>query len=195
LAERVELSITRFLLAKLHLESLAAKPTIKAIRDTLKHLPKGLSDTYDIVMLRIDGQSEEDRKVAHSALTWVANAKRPLTIEELRTALAIEPDARQLDKDNLMDIAIILAACAGLVIIDKRYSIVRLVHYTTQEYLDKIQAEKFPDAQTNITHTLLTFLASDGFPARSWGLRDPPPSRGVFSVLLGTCCRTARSST
>ncbi|KAF7365837.1 hypothetical protein MVEN_00457900 [Mycena venus] len=157
-----------FLLAKLHLESLITKPTIKAIRNALEHLPKGLNDTYDIGMQRIDSQSEEDRKVAHSALTWVANAKRPLSVEEVQTALAIEPDARQLDKDNLMDINLILAACAGLVIMDEQHSIVRLVHYTTQEYLDSIQSERFPDAQTEITRALLTLLAFDGFPESSW---------------------------
>ncbi|KAF7344738.1 ANK-REP-REGION domain-containing protein [Mycena venus] len=157
-----------FLLAKLHLESLTAKPTIKAVREGLRHLPKDLNDTYDIVMQRIDSQNEEDRKVAGSALTWVANAKRPLTVDELRTALAIELNTRQLDKDNLMNIELILAACAGLVIMDEQRSVVRLVHYTTQEYLDSIQPSRFPDAQTEITRTLLTFLAFDGYPDTSW---------------------------
>ncbi|KAF7365839.1 ANK-REP-REGION domain-containing protein [Mycena venus] len=170
-----------FLLAKLYLESLTAKPTIKAVRDALKHLPKGLNDTYDVVMLRIDGQSEEDRKIGHSAITWIANAKRPLTVEEIQTALAIEPDARQLDKDNLMNIELILAACAGLVIVDEQRSVVRLVHYTTQEYLDSIQADQFPNAQTEITRALLTLLAFDGFPHSSWRpWKNLPPSRRVF---------------
>ncbi|KAJ7362830.1 hypothetical protein DFH08DRAFT_841545 [Mycena albidolilacea] len=164
-----------FLLAKLHLESLMAKPTIKAVREALKRLPKGLNDTYDIVMQRIDSQSEEDRNVAHSALTWVVNAKRPLTVEEVQTALAIEPNTQQLDKDNLMDIELILAACAGLVILDGQRSVVRLVHYTTQEYLDSIQTEQFPDAQMEITRTLLTFLAFDGLPDSSWNIRKLPP--------------------
>ncbi|KAF8214458.1 ankyrin repeat-containing domain protein [Mycena galopus ATCC 62051] len=119
-------------------------------------------------MQRIDGQSEEDRRIAHSAIIWVANAKRPLNVEEIRTALAVEPDARQLNKDNLMDIELIVAACAGLIILDVQRSVVRLVHSTTQEYLDSIQAEQFPDAQTDITRTLLTLLAFDGFPDSSW---------------------------
>jgi hypothetical protein len=57
-----------------------------------------------------------------------------------------------------VDIETILAVCAGLVIVDKESFVVRLVHYTTQEYLDNIQPVLFPDAQTEITHTLLTFL-------------------------------------
>jgi hypothetical protein len=59
--------------------------------------------------------------------------------------------------------------------VDKESSVVRLVHYTTQEYLDKIQTEKFPDAQTEITRTLLTFLAFDGYPDSSWKSGNLPP--------------------
>jgi hypothetical protein len=51
---------------------------------------------------------------------------------------------------------------------DKQLSVVQLVHYTTQEYLDSIQAHKFPDVQQEITCTLLTFIAFDGFPDSSW---------------------------
>ncbi|KAF8162056.1 ankyrin repeat-containing domain protein [Mycena galopus ATCC 62051] len=157
-----------FLLAKLHIESLSTKNTIKAVREALKVLPKNLHDSYHIAMQRIQDQSEEDKTTARSTITWVANAKRPLAVEELRVALAVEPGTHQVDEENLLDIERILAVCAGLVIVDKESSVVRLVHYTTQEYLDSIQAQLFPDAQTEITRTLLTCLAFDGFPNSSW---------------------------
>ncbi|KAJ7847897.1 hypothetical protein B0H14DRAFT_2213624, partial [Mycena olivaceomarginata] len=67
-----------FLLAKLHIESLSKKNTIKAIGEALNVLPKNLHDSHNIAMQRIENQSEEDRITAHSAITWVANAKRPL---------------------------------------------------------------------------------------------------------------------
>ncbi|KAJ6545367.1 hypothetical protein B0H19DRAFT_861021, partial [Mycena capillaripes] len=125
-----------FLLARLHIESLSTKNTIKAVREALKVLPNNLRDSYDIAMLRIEAQTEEDRKITHSTLAWVANAKRPLKVADITVALAIEPGAQQLDEDNFLDIDIILAVCAGLVIVDEQLSVVRLVHYTTQEYLD-----------------------------------------------------------
>lgn len=78
--------------------------------------------------------------IAHSTFTWVVNAKRPLTVQELQVALAIESGAKKLDVDNLLDIEIILSVCAGLVIVNEQLSVVRLVHYTTQEYLDSIQS-------------------------------------------------------
>ncbi|KAJ7351373.1 hypothetical protein DFH08DRAFT_669216, partial [Mycena albidolilacea] len=135
----------------------------KAVRKALTGLPKNLYEGYDVAMQRIEAQNEEDREIAHSTLIWVANAKRPLSVEELRVALAVEPETQQLDKENLLKIEIILGVCAGLVIVDKESSVVRLVHYTTQEYWDRIQAQQFPNAQTQITYTLLTFLNFDGF--------------------------------
>ncbi|KAJ7041372.1 ankyrin repeat domain-containing protein [Mycena alexandri] len=164
-----------FLLAKLHLESLSTKNTIKAVRGALKELPKDLHDSYDVAIQRIDAQHKDNRKTARSTLTWVANAKRPLTVEELRVALAVEPGTHQLDKENLMSIQRIVSVCAGLVIVDERLSVVRLVHYSVQEYLDSIQAQQFPDAQVEITSTLLTFLTFDGYPSSSWELRNLPP--------------------
>ncbi|KAF7365791.1 ANK-REP-REGION domain-containing protein [Mycena venus] len=164
-----------FLLAKLHIESLSNKNTIAAVREALKNLPKNIRDSYEIAMERIEAQSEEDRKTARSALTWITNAQRPLTVSEITAALAIEPGTRRLDEDNIPDVEIILAVCAGLVIVDEELDVVRLVHYTTQEYLDSIQAEQFPDAETEITRTLFTLLAFDGFPDPSWDLWDIPP--------------------
>jgi ankyrin repeat protein len=125
-------------------------------------------------MKRIQDQNEEDRTVAHSALTWVANAKRPLTVPEIQVALAIEPGARHLDTDNILDIEIILSVCAGLVIVDEQLAVVRLVHYTTQEYFDSIQSQHFPYAQTVITQSLLTYLTFDYIANSSW-TTDPPP--------------------
>ncbi|KAJ7328859.1 ankyrin repeat-containing domain protein [Mycena albidolilacea] len=173
LREEIHLKITAnvdgmFLLAKLHIESLSSKTTIKTVREALKALPKNLNDSYNEAMNRIESQNEEDRNIAHSALTWVVNAKRPLTVAELQVALAIEPDDRHLNDDSLLDIEIILSVCAGLVILDEQSNVVRLVHYTTQEYFESIQAHQFPNAQTDITRTLLTFLALDDFVDAYW---------------------------
>ncbi|KAJ7453724.1 ankyrin repeat-containing domain protein [Mycena latifolia] len=152
-----------FLLAKLHLDSLSTKNTVKAVRDALSSLPKDLDRTYDEAMERIERQNKDDRKLAHSVLTWVAYAVRPLLIDELREALAIDPGAESIDPDNLLDTDIILSVCAGLVIVDEVMSAVRLIHYTTQEYMNTIQPCHFPQALTEIGSKIFTYLASPDF--------------------------------
>ncbi|KAJ7718038.1 ankyrin repeat domain-containing protein [Mycena olivaceomarginata] len=164
-----------FLLAKLHIEALSKTTTIKAVRQALQKLPKDLDATYENVMTRIKAQGEEDRKIAQSSLTWVVNARRPLTSLELRVALAIEPETRELDNDNMTGIGIILSVCAGLVIVEEHSSLVRLVHFTAQSYLDRIQTEIFPDAHFEITQSLLTYLQFAQFSDKRAISRDKRP--------------------
>ncbi|KAJ7270999.1 ankyrin repeat-containing domain protein [Mycena rebaudengoi] len=158
-----------FLIAKLHIDSLATKSTVKAVRDALQNLPADLDHTYDEAMDRIEAQNKDDREIARRALIWVANAKRPLTVSELQEALAVDPDSKALDVDGLLDIEIIISVCVGLVTIDAsqsrsfgldpQHSLVRLVHLTIQDYLDKIRPIRFPEAQTEITRNCLIYIS------------------------------------
>ncbi|KAJ7195884.1 ankyrin repeat-containing domain protein [Mycena rebaudengoi] len=133
-----------FLLAKLHIDSLATKHSIKAVRDALRNLPKDLEHIYNEAMDRIESQNKDEREIAYRALTWVANAKRPLTISELQEAITIEPDAKALNADNLLDIHVILSVCAGLLTVDQ--GAIRLFHHTTQDYFDRIQPQLISDS-------------------------------------------------
>ncbi|KAJ6591131.1 ankyrin repeat-containing domain protein [Mycena vulgaris] len=152
-----------FLLAKLHVDSLATKLTAKAVREALRSLPKDLEHTYDEAMERINSQNQEDRNIARLILIWITNARRPLYVSELQEALAVEPGAKTLDDDNMLDVDIILAVCGGLVTVNETDPVVRLIHYTAQDYLDGIQAREFPDAQTDITSSCLTYLSFTTF--------------------------------
>ena len=49
-----------------------------------------------------------------------------------------------------------LGSCLGLVAVDKETSIVRLIHYTLQEYLS--HSGNLPDAQKLLAQTCLTYL-------------------------------------
>ncbi|KAJ6563634.1 hypothetical protein DFH09DRAFT_1364040 [Mycena vulgaris] len=175
LREDIETTIVRrsdgmFLLAKFHIDSLTMKHTVKAIRDALKKMPEDLNSTYDEVMERINRQSEDDRRLALLTLSWITNAKRPLRPSELREALAVEQGTTELDKDNLLDIDTVLAVCAGLIVIAEGDKRIRLIHYTTQKYLDSVQHNIFPHAQTEITMTCITYVSFNIF---SQHLRDP----------------------
>ncbi|KAJ7725117.1 ankyrin repeat-containing domain protein [Mycena olivaceomarginata] len=148
-----------FLLAKLQMDSLAEKLSIKAIRGALRNLSKDLNETYDDAMRRIDNQTEDRRELAELVLIWVAHSKRTLSVRELQDALAIEPGTNTFDLDNVLDIDTIISVCAGLVVIDHTTSAVRLMHATTQNYLESIQADRFPAAQTTITSRCLTYMS------------------------------------
>jgi ankyrin repeat protein len=164
------LSFDRFLLAQLYVGSLTDKTTSKAVRLALEKLPNGsppdvLDTTYNEVMQRIDDQPTGFRELGRKVLSWITYALRPLTVEELQQAIAIEPGESKMDKENFADSDDLVSVCAGLVTFEEESQIIRLVHYTTQEYFERKRATLFPQAQNDITRTCLTFLLFEKFKA------------------------------
>lgn len=69
----------------------------------------------------------------------------------------------ELDLDNIPDLKDILSVCAGLVTVNEESQIIRLVHYTTQDYLEGIREKWNPNAQRDIASTCLTYLCFKPF--------------------------------
>ena len=158
--------MSRFLLAQLRLESLIGKGSREAIRTALQKLPTGpktYDHAYKEAMERIEGQVINSRELAKQALSWITCARRPLTTSELRHALAVEVDKSTLNKESLPEIRDIISMCAGLVTVDEKSQIIRLVHYTTQEYFDRTWTSWFPKAQIGITKVCVTYLLFEVF--------------------------------
>ena len=124
-----------FLLANLQLRLLSGAISIKRLREALDRLPSSLMGVYDAIMFKIGSQSSEDRAVAQEILYWVSNAKRPLTIAELQCALSIEVGSLELDSQNSIFENDMVDLCGSLITVERATSIIRLVHYTAQEYL------------------------------------------------------------
>jgi len=158
-------NIVRFLLAQLHLNSLTGKRTVKTVQAALEKLPKG-SDAYDEAykeaMERINEQ-KDDEGFAKRVLSWITCAKTRLSTTELQHALAIEVGEGKLDETNLLPVEDMVSLCGGLVTVDEQSGIVRLVHYTTQEYLERTKEHWFPNAETDIANICVTYLSFSVF--------------------------------
>ncbi|KAI2725507.1 hypothetical protein CBS147330_8187 [Penicillium roqueforti] len=157
-----------FLLAQLYFESLIGRRSAKSTRTALKELSDGSHDfaydkAYDNAMGRIQGQLGEQTDLAMQTLSWLTCARRPLTSLELQHALAIEEGESSLDEENIPDIEDILAVCAGLVTVENESGIIRLVHYTTQEYLQRKKYMLFPNAENNISTLCVTYISLNTF--------------------------------
>ena len=156
----------RFLLAKLHLDFLKDKTTPRSVKRAVEGLPKGggaLEKAYDEAIERIENQRPGFCELAKRAILWITYAERQLTVRELQHALAIEIGERNFDPDNVDQVEDILSVCAGLLTLDKETSIVRFVHYTTQEYFEKIRESWLPGAESAITNSCLSYLSYDIF--------------------------------
>ncbi|KAK0435991.1 hypothetical protein EV421DRAFT_1739854 [Armillaria borealis] len=103
-----------FLLACIHMASLAEAKSRKSLRGTLRKLSGNIWEAYDNALERINCQSKDRKELAYRILGWIAFARHPLTVSELRYALAVEPAMLALDLD---DEDVLGDFCAGLVII------------------------------------------------------------------------------
>ena len=149
--------------ARLHLDSLTTKTTLRKLKNALTALPEGLDNTYDETMERINSQHPDQATLAMKVLCWVFHAFRPLTVLELQHALAVETGDPMLDEDNVPEQELLLSVCNGLVTYEKEGGFLALVHYTFQQYLERKAKNFFPEAQVDIVRTCLTYLSFDEF--------------------------------
>ena len=145
------------------MDSLAKKLNRRDVREALKNLPIDLDNTYDEAIWRIESQNKEEVNLAKKVLCWISYAFRPLTVTEIQHGLAVKPGDVALDEEALPDKDDLVSLCAGLVTIDWESNIIRLLHYTTQEYFERIRMTRFPYAQTSITTTCLTYMSFNAF--------------------------------
>ena len=152
-----------FLLAKLHMDSLKVQSSAAAAKKALKTLSAEVSKIYHKILERIEDQRKSDVALAKRALSWVVLAHRPLSVSELRQALAVEHSDMEFDPAAQTELSILLTVTAGLLSVDADRGAVRLVHKTAQEYFEGNWRTLFPKAQTEIAVTTLAYLNFEPF--------------------------------
>jgi ankyrin repeat protein len=134
--------------------------TVGDLEEALDHLPRGrtgLGKAYDQAIDRIKSQSEPCCQMAMRVLSWLTHCKRALFPKELQQALGTRPGQTDLDRQFLPDIDIIDSVCAGLVVFDQNTRRIRLVHYTTKEYL--LGHPAFRNSEAEIAQTCMAYLS------------------------------------
>jgi len=87
---------------------------------------------------------------------WISHAERPLNVNEICHALAIEIGSSDINTNNIPSIRTVLGCCQGLATVDKGSSTIRLIHFTLKEYLSR-HADLFDRPHSKIAETL-TYL-------------------------------------
>ena len=114
-------------------------------------------------MKRINGQVDGFKRLANQVLLWIVCAKRPLTTRELQHAIAVQVGESEANETKFPEIEDMVTFCAGLVTVDEESGIIRLVHYTTQEYFEQTQNSWFPRAEIEISTICITYLSFSVF--------------------------------
>ena len=159
----------RFLLAQLHIRSLADKLTPRSVKAALAQLERGsgsdaIGAAYTDTWKRIENSDKGYRELAYRVITWITSSRRPLFLNQLQYALAIEPEDESFDHDNLPDPETIMSVCGGLVNIDQETTNIRFAHYTAQEYFERRREELFPKASEQLATVCIRYLMFDVVP-------------------------------
>ena len=79
----------------------------------ISSIPKSVNEAYQKLIYRID---DNDKVLAFKIFSWVFHAKRPLYMDELREALAVEEGDKDIQPEDLTSSEDILECCHGLIV-------------------------------------------------------------------------------
>ncbi|KAI0006553.1 hypothetical protein F4779DRAFT_557782 [Xylariaceae sp. FL0662B] len=106
------------------------------IRTSIANLPKDLTETFCRALRRILDRRQGN--VARKVFPWITAAKRPLSLNELREAIAVEIGQQYSRPDRLYnDIQNIGSWCESLVQFDEEQELVQFVHHSVRQFLLK----------------------------------------------------------
>lgn len=145
------------------MDFLANQTSARNMYKALTRLPDKLYATFDDALCRIESQPDEHFQLGYRAISWIFHAKRSLTIGELREALSVEDGDTRLDRSGHQDIDLILDVCCGMVSIDEQDNVVRLVHYSFQQYLEDKWKKVYPNSQRRVAKICITYLMLEDF--------------------------------
>ncbi|KAH6888293.1 hypothetical protein BKA70DRAFT_1202822 [Coprinopsis sp. MPI-PUGE-AT-0042] len=152
-----------FLHASLQLDALRGCASVYAVEKTLEDFPRQIDKVYRQTWDRIQHQAPDMFAVAKNALVWVLCSTRSLTIEELRHAVATCPDTYKFDRRRLVDEAMLMGLCRGLVNVEEETNIVRFVHYTAKDVVKGLVSRSSLHPHSLPAAVCMALLAEHGF--------------------------------
>ena len=157
------IAVFRFLLDSLYIGPILQESTIYRRRERLNNMSEELElrNIYDATINRIWAQNGDKPRLGLGALMWVSNAERPLSVDELCYALAVDLDSEDFNADNVPSISTVVGSCQGLITVDREASTVGLINFTLQEYLSS-HPEIFCvyEIHSTMAETCLSYLNS-----------------------------------
>ena len=168
---------SRFLLISITMDAILGETTAGSRRQRLRAMTEGLDlkDVYGVTIERIKEQGGEKARLGMGALMWISHSERLLQLDELQHALAVEIGSADLDAEKIPSVETLLSCCLGLVVVDREASIIRLIHFTLQDYLDTCP-NLFGATYSIMAKTCLTYLNSQTIQDIPSALFPLPPS-------------------
>ena len=131
------LNVCRFLWVTFQIDSICSQKTDAAILTALEDLPKDLPDTFNRILRKLQYSDTADPLFCRKIFDLLAAAQRPLTLEELREAISVEPGETKWDVSNVVNdmLKTLLDSCGSLVAVDEEHLTVHFAHHSVKQHL------------------------------------------------------------
>ena len=173
---RRQLTGSRILQARLQIDYICAAKSDKEIKHMVQRLPNGLGYTYQILLHNIATRYPTKIQEVQKLFRCLVAAASPMTARQLAEVLAIEDEENDLDLDAVAtdpyDVLESISALVRIEDLDGLISVVKLCHYSFQEYLSSDEIRQSPvnnfyvdkkEAHAWITGLCLRYLTFDVF--------------------------------
>ena len=173
----VQRSDGNFLWTSLVLKELRRAHTEEDIQRIMDDVPAGMDSLYERILNRM---SEKPHSMLTKAiLVWTVCAVKPLTIEELESALFWDISQKMLDLTRTIE-----KECGDLITVDQSQSKVHLVHKTARDFLTKATTPGSPQpfiidrfaGHTQLAEICLKYLVSPNLAPPKFANRKPSTS-------------------
>jgi len=127
--------LSRFLLVTLNIEAIMGETSLARRKKMLQKVATtgvDLDTVYAQTLQQVRHQKGDRSRVGMEVLMWISHAERPLRIDELRHALAVEIGSTDLDAENIPPQDTVIGSCLGLAVVDPDTLIIRLSYSTTR---------------------------------------------------------------
>ncbi|KAH6892824.1 hypothetical protein BKA70DRAFT_1536593 [Coprinopsis sp. MPI-PUGE-AT-0042] len=162
-----------FLHAKLQLEALRNCVSALDVEETLQAFPTDIGAIYATTWERILAQGPKQSSLAKLVLLWITHADGEITIDTLRRAVATCPKTYAFEARRMVPEALLLTVCCGLVSVDEKTRLVRLIHYTTRDAILPRILDLYPVPHALLGHVCIVHVTKCGlqhFPSENIGL-------------------------
>ncbi|KAH6894848.1 hypothetical protein BKA70DRAFT_1199780 [Coprinopsis sp. MPI-PUGE-AT-0042] len=152
-----------FLHAKLQLEALRTCVSALDVEETLQAFPSDIEAIYAKTWERILAQGPKQSNLAKLVLLWITHANGEMTINTLRRAVATCPKTYAFEPKRMVPEALLLSVCCGLVSVDEKTRLIRLIHYTTRDAILPRILDLFPVPHALLGHVCIAHIIKCGF--------------------------------
>ncbi|KAJ5362328.1 hypothetical protein N7541_003172 [Penicillium brevicompactum] len=144
--------------ASLQIHQMTKCKSESSVWNRLNRLPGDLQAAYEEVWVEIQSLEEPDKTMVKRALCWTMAARRPMSSEELLSAIRIGSNGDLLPLGDKIDEQGLLSLCNNFLAVDSKVKVWRFPHLSIREFLEKNHSRSLSNAQTYAASACLSYM-------------------------------------